>query len=168
MIRLQQHPVNPVENSRIGLAGPIWGLGAALAALAVYLVSGWPSWLAIARVGAWINLFNLTPIWQLDGGRGFSSMSRHQRRLALAVIAAAWFLTAENLLLLLLFAGGFQALQGGARTSPTGWASPSMCCWSPSSRRCACSNFRRSTAESGKMAGPLELTLARPLPRAAA
>jgi Zn-dependent protease len=110
IIRLQQHPVNPVENARIGLAGPLWGLGAALAALGVYLISGWPSWLAIAHVGAWINLFNLLPIWQLDGGRGFSSLSRSQRWLAVAAIAAAWFFTGEGLLLLLLVAGFFQAL----------------------------------------------------------
>jgi Zn-dependent protease len=110
VIRLQQHPMNPVENARIGLAGPIWGLGAALAALGVYLATDWPSWMAIARVGAWINLFNLIPIWQLDGGRGFSSMNRTQRWLAVAGIGAAWLFSAEGMLLLLLFAGCYQAL----------------------------------------------------------
>lgn len=118
VIRLQQHPVSAVENSRIGLAGPIWGLAAALAALGFYLLTQGPSWLAIARVGAWINLFNLIPFWQLDGGRGFSSLSRQQRWLAVAAIAAAWFLTAEGLLLLLLIAGGIQALQTSAPHKP--------------------------------------------------
>lgn len=118
IVRLQQHPVNPIENSRIGLAGPIWGLGAALVALCVYGVTQWPSWLAIARVGAWINLFNLIPVWQLDGARGFSSMSRSQRWLAVATIAGAWFLTAEGLLLLLLIAGFFQAMQRTAPVKP--------------------------------------------------
>jgi Zn-dependent protease len=32
--------------------------------------------MAIARVGAWINLFNLLPIPPLDGGRGFRPLSR--------------------------------------------------------------------------------------------
>jgi Zn-dependent protease len=118
IIRMQQHPVNPVENARIGLAGPMWGLAAAVAALGVYLVSQWPSWLAIAQVGAWINLFNLLPVWQLDGGRGFSSMSRPQRWLAVAAIGAAWFLTGEGLLLLLLIAGTFQALSRAAPDKP--------------------------------------------------
>jgi Zn-dependent protease len=118
IVRLQQHPANPVENARIGLAGPIWGLGAALTALGVYFVTDWPIWLAIARVGAWINLFNLIPIWQLDGGRGFSSLNRPERWLAAVAIAAAWFLTAEGLLLLLLVAGCFQALQVGAPAKP--------------------------------------------------
>jgi Zn-dependent protease len=103
--------MNPVENARIGLAGPLWGLGAALAAQGVYLATEWPSWLAIAHVSAWINLFNLLPIWQLDGGRGFSSLSRSQRWLAVAGIAVIWFFTGEGLLLLLLVAGCFQALQ---------------------------------------------------------
>ena len=67
IVRLQQHPVNPLENARIGLAGPIWGFAAALVSLVVYVVTGSAIWLAIARVGAWINLFNLTPFWQLDG-----------------------------------------------------------------------------------------------------
>ena len=115
IIRLQQQPLNPIENARIGLAGPIWGLAAALASLGVYALTLWPSWLAIARVGAWINLFNLIPIWQLDGGRGFSSLTRRQRWLAVAAIAVAWFLTAEGLLLLLLIAGVFQAF---GRTAP--------------------------------------------------
>jgi Zn-dependent protease len=118
VIRLQQHPVNPVENSRIGLAGPIWGLGAALATLLAYELTDWPILLAIARLGAWINLFNLTPIWQLDGGRGFSSLSRPQRWLAVAAIAAAWLLTAEGMLILLLVGGCFQAMQPGAPEKP--------------------------------------------------
>ena len=110
VIRLQQHPVNPVEDARIGLAGPCWGLGAALVALGVYSITAWPTWLAIARVGAWINLFNLIPIWQLDGGRGFRSLSRSQRWWAVAAVATAWFFTSEGLLLLLLVGGCFQAL----------------------------------------------------------
>ncbi|HVX15470.1 MAG TPA: site-2 protease family protein [Pirellulales bacterium] len=114
IVRLQQHPVNPVENSRIGLAGPLWGLGAALAALAVHQFTQWPSWQAIARVGAWINLFNLLPFWQLDGGRGFSSLSRPERWLAVAAIGTVWFFTAEGLLLLLLIAACLQALSPAA------------------------------------------------------
>src|SRR5205807_8136402 len=104
LIRLRQYPTDAREDARVGLAGPIWGLGAALAALGVYLVTRAPIWAAIAHLGAFINLFNLVPVWQLDGARGFHALSRHQRWIAAAVIAAMWAATGEGLLVLLLLA----------------------------------------------------------------
>ena len=111
MVRLKQYPADPHEDARIGLAGPLWGLGAAIAAYVVFLVTGELFWAAIARVGAWINLFNLLPVWQLDGGRGFRALSRAQRWLVVAALATMFILTNEGLLLLLLLAAGFRALQ---------------------------------------------------------
>src|SRR2546428_8217558 len=69
-IRLKQYPTDRREDARVGLAGPIWGAGAAAAAYAVYFATHAGIWGAIAHVGAFINLFNLVPVWQLDGGRG--------------------------------------------------------------------------------------------------
>jgi Zn-dependent protease len=69
-------------------------------------------------VGAWINLFNLAPIWQLDGGRGFRALSRKQRIWATAAIGAAWFLTTEGILLLLLIAGLIRVVQKDAPAEP--------------------------------------------------
>lgn len=106
---MQQYPQGPREDARVGLAGPMSGLGAALITYAVYLVSGWESWAAIARVAAWINLFNLIPVWQLDGSRGFTSLVRPHRWIATAAIALAWFLSQEGMLLLLLIAAIFRA-----------------------------------------------------------
>ena len=40
LIRLQQHPTNPAEDARIGLAGPLWGMGAALACYLLFLATG--------------------------------------------------------------------------------------------------------------------------------
>jgi hypothetical protein len=60
-IRLQQRVVNPQEDAAIGLAGPIYGLGAALASAGVWAVTREPIFAAIAGVGAWVNLFNLLP-----------------------------------------------------------------------------------------------------------
>ena len=108
MVRLHQYPQTAREDARVGLAGPLWGLGASVVTLALYYATQLPIIAAIATVGAWINLFNLLPVWQLDGARGFRSLSSQQRWIALAVIAATWALTREGLLLLLGIGAAFQ------------------------------------------------------------
>ena len=102
LIRMQQQVVNPREDADIGLAGPIYGLGAALFALGLWQVTGLPIFAAIAGVGAWINLFNLLPFGSLDGGRGFRAMSRIQKLVATACVAVAWYLSGDGMLILLL------------------------------------------------------------------
>jgi Zn-dependent protease len=101
-IRLQQQVIDPVEDAVIGLAGPVYGLGAAIVSLALWRITGKPLFAAIAGVGAWVNLFNLIPIWTLDGGRAFHALSRIQRWLAAGVAAAAWLYTDDGILLLLM------------------------------------------------------------------
>jgi len=117
-IRLKQYPTDRREDARVGLAGPIWGAGAAAAAYAVYFATHAGIWGAIAHVGAFINLFNLVPVWQLDGGRGFRALTRPQRWIATGVIGVAWWLTAEGLLLLLLVAAAAAAWFGDAAEEP--------------------------------------------------
>lgn len=113
-IRSRQYPASPAEDAAVGLGGPIYGLAAALACYAVSFLWDAPFFAAIARVGAWINLFNLLPVWTLDGGRGFRALNKQQRFIACGVIFGAWFLTGENLLLLLLIAAGFRAFAADA------------------------------------------------------
>lgn len=108
-IAMKQYPATPREDARVGLAGPIWGLAAALACWGAFALTAAPIWAALAQVGAWINLFNLTPVWQLDGARGFRAMSRPQRWLCIGVIAALLLVTHEGLLILL---GIFAVIQG--------------------------------------------------------
>lgn len=100
-IQLKQAPVTPTEDARIGLAGPIAGLGAALFCYAVFLATGWHIWGAIAQIGAWINLFNLIPFSPLDGGRGFHALSREQKGVVLTTMIVMWFVTKEALLIIL-------------------------------------------------------------------
>ncbi|HXX92219.1 MAG TPA: site-2 protease family protein, partial [Planctomycetota bacterium] len=96
-VRLQQHIESPVDDARIGLAGPIWGLAAAIAAFGAYFATESPVWAAIGRMGAVVNLFNLIPVWQLDGGRGFRSLTRLQRWAATAVVGGALFFSGEGM-----------------------------------------------------------------------
>jgi Zn-dependent protease len=99
-IRLRGVNVGPIPDSRIGLAGPLYGLGAAAAAYVLFLLTGAQIWGAIAHLGAMINLFNLIPVWSLDGSRGVRSLTRQQRMIVVAVFACLWLLTWNPMLFL--------------------------------------------------------------------
>lgn len=118
VIRLRQSLDDPRQDARCGLAGPIWGLGAALGSYALNLATGLPIFLVIARLGAFINLFNLLPFATLDGGRAFRSMDKNQRWLAVLGIGAIMSFSESNeapgLLALLLIGGVFTVLAGKA------------------------------------------------------
>jgi Zn-dependent protease len=96
LVRLQQYPATVIEDARIGLAGPMWGLGAAAASFGIYMATGEPFWGAVAQFGAMINLFNLIPLWQLDGGRGFRSLTKGQRWLAAIAVWGMFYFTSET------------------------------------------------------------------------
>lgn len=99
-VRLKESLHSDWENAMVGLAGPLWGFGAAVVAYGLYFTTAEPIFAAIAHTGAWINLFNLLPVWQLDGGRGFSAMSRNHRLLAAAATLGAFAVTHEGMLLI--------------------------------------------------------------------
>lgn len=107
VVRLKQHLPTAREDARVGLAGPIWGLGAAVAAWLLGIGFHLPLAIAVAKVGAWVNLFNLTPIWQLDGSRAFRALNRNQRLTALAAAAAALVLSAADVHGILIIVLGF-------------------------------------------------------------
>ena len=112
-VRVQQYPIDPRENARVGLAGPVWGAAAAIVLWLVGLRYG-GIWLGLARATAWLNLFNLLPIGGLDGGRGLSALSLLQRWLVTATMIGVWAATNEGLLLILALVTGFRALQKDA------------------------------------------------------
>ena len=89
----------------------MWGLGAGLAALAVFLITKIPIWGAIAELTGFINLFNLIPIWQLDGSRGFHALSQWQRLTVVGVVALALIATGQGLLIILGLVAVFRAFQ---------------------------------------------------------
>ncbi len=117
-IRLKQVIVDPKQDARVGLGGPIWGTGAAVACFGMYHLTSKPIWAAIAQLGAIINLFNLLPFWQLDGAHAFRSLNRPQRWLAVASISAAWAATDQNLLLVLLAVGAWHAVASKPSDEP--------------------------------------------------
>jgi Zn-dependent protease len=111
LVMLKQHVADPLTDAKIGLAGPVWGLGAALAALAVYAVSAAPIWLAIAQLTAFINLFNLIPVWQLDGSRGMHALATWERWAIVGVAALFLALTGQRMLIVIGAVAAWRALQ---------------------------------------------------------
>ena len=98
----------------MGLAGPIWGLGAAVVVYACYLATGYPILAGLAHAGALINLFNLIPVWQLDGARGMRALARPERFAIGGFVLVAYVMTSEGTLLLILLAAAWKAFEKDA------------------------------------------------------
>jgi Zn-dependent protease len=112
-VRMKQYPASPREDARVGLAGPVWGLGASLVCLALWALFDQPLFAGLAHAGAVVNLFNLIPVWQLDGSRGMRALARRERALLAAGTAAAYLLTGEGLMLLVALAAAWRAFERG-------------------------------------------------------
>src|ERR1700694_1292417 len=63
----RSHPTDALKQAQIGIAGPIAGTIGATIAFALYAATKSDILLFTALIGFYINLFNLIPIWQLDG-----------------------------------------------------------------------------------------------------
>jgi Zn-dependent protease len=111
LVMLKQHPSDAHVDAKIGLAGPVWGLGAGLAAMGVYWLTRIPIWHAIAQLTGFINLFNLIPVWQLDGSRGFHALSRVERCMVIGAIAIAYLLTNQKMLVIVGIVAVWRAVQ---------------------------------------------------------
>jgi len=108
LVSLYDSPQSVGQDARIGLAGPIWGAGAALAFLVPHLFVPAGIWLALAQAAAYINLFNLTPVWQLDGGRGFRALGQQHRTMLLGLMILLWYLSGSGLFLILALGAAYR------------------------------------------------------------
>lgn len=102
MVRSSQYPTHPRQDARVGLAGPIWGFATALGFYLLFLFLNHRMLAAIAQLGALINLFNLIPVWQLDGARGFRSLNRLQRIAICVLMGGMYAVTRVGFLVLIL------------------------------------------------------------------
>ena len=54
------------------------------------------------------------PVWQLDGARGFSALTRVERWIVVLAFATAWMFTADGMLVLLLIVAIVRAFDAQA------------------------------------------------------
>jgi Zn-dependent protease len=84
----RSHPTDALRQAQIGIAGPVAGTIGATVALALFGATQNEVFLLAAWIGFYINLFNLIPVWQLDGAWILGPVSPWFQVGALAVIAA--------------------------------------------------------------------------------
>jgi len=104
-VKWQALGVSLQTRAGVSLAGPLAGWLASVACVALWWKTGDPFWATLARVGAFLNVLNLIPIWILDGG---------QATLALGKMDRLWLLTAGLALWLLVGEGVFFLVAAGA------------------------------------------------------
>ena len=108
-IALKDRPLSVWNEAKLAAAGPILGSLGALAVWGVYGATGEEYFLALAFVGFFLNLFNLAPIWQLDGGRMISAVHPGLWIPGLAALAVVLFFFPSPILLIIVVLGAFQA-----------------------------------------------------------
>jgi Zn-dependent protease len=75
-IALKEAPRNAWMEACVGIGGPILGSLGALVCNSLGEIFDAPIFIALASFGYLLNLFNLTPVGMLDGGRIVSALSR--------------------------------------------------------------------------------------------
>src|ERR1700736_228794 len=83
----RSHPTDALKQAQIGIAGPIAGTIGATVAFALYGTLHSPVLLLAALIGFYINLFNLIPVWQLDGAWILAPESKWFQAAGYAIIA---------------------------------------------------------------------------------
>ncbi|MBS1717723.1 MAG: hypothetical protein JSS72_08325 [Armatimonadetes bacterium] len=120
LIGLKENANSAHGDAIIGIGGPIGGTLAGLGFLALYMVFPSPLWLGLAMFTFWINLFNLTPMYPLDGGRIVGAISPYLWALGLVIMLGmllTGFLTNPIIFLLILM--GLPRLWHGFKTGQT-------------------------------------------------
>jgi len=112
-ISLRGQPRSPREEATIALAGPLAGAAASAGCALLYLMTTQRLFLALAYGGFFLNLFNMTPISPLDGGRAAAVFSRKAWWIGISVLAALFFVTRAPQILLI----GMFALMHGTRSA---------------------------------------------------
>jgi Zn-dependent protease len=101
MIAMKEAPRDRDVEAVIAYGGPLAGTVAALAAGALGLLFDSRLFMALAYTGFFLNLFNLTPVSPLDGGRVAQAFSRRAWIIGLVVLGGIFLWTHSPQLLLI-------------------------------------------------------------------
>ena len=101
MIAMKGTPADRDVEAEIAYGGPLAGAAISLLAAGIGLALDSRLFLALAYMGFFLNLFNLTPISPLDGGRVAQAFSRRAWWVGIAVLGAMFLLTRSPQLLLI-------------------------------------------------------------------
>lgn len=97
--------VDPGVRAQISLAGPLFGFVSGLIAYGIYLQTGHPVWLVVARFAGWLNLLNLIPVFIFDGASAMNALGKQERLMIIAVTLVLWFLMRDQYLFLVVALG---------------------------------------------------------------
>jgi Zn-dependent protease len=107
----RSHPTDALKQAEIGIAGPIAGTIGATAAFALYGATHAQVLLLAALIGFYINLFNLIPVWQLDGSWILAPVSKWFQVAGYGmIVVAALFLHFVSPLLIIIAVLGIPTL----------------------------------------------------------
>ncbi|HTV17802.1 MAG TPA: site-2 protease family protein [Polyangiaceae bacterium] len=101
MIAMKEQPRDRDAEAVIAYGGPLAGTAAALVAAGIGLAFDSRLFMALAYTGFFLNLFNLTPVSPLDGGRVAQAFSRRAWIIGVVVLAGIFLWTHSPQLLLI-------------------------------------------------------------------
>jgi Zn-dependent protease len=111
MIAMKGRPNHPRVEADIAYGGPVAGTAAALVAAALGLLLHSQFFLMLAYTGFFLNLFNLTPLGFLDGGRIARVLSRKASIIGAIIMGALCFVSASPSLVLITAMAVMQAFK---------------------------------------------------------
>jgi Zn-dependent protease len=96
-VRWQAMGVSLETRAAISLAGPLAGALASAVCALLWYQTGDMLWAGLARVGAWLNVLNLIPVWIFDGAQAAHALRKSETLLLLLVAAALGYTIGEPL-----------------------------------------------------------------------
>jgi Zn-dependent protease len=125
MIAMKGLPQDRAHEAEIAYGGPLAGTAAALLVAGLGLATENRLLLALAYTGFFLNLFNLTPISPLDGGRVAQAFSKRAWIVG-AVLLALLFFATHSIQLLLIAGLALPRLMRGADADPRPLLAPAV------------------------------------------